>query len=130
MSDSSIATARTAVNEYDAIVATIQHYIEGGRLGSSAEMRKAFHADATIFGYLGPDFIGGPIQGLYDWVDQNPPAAGLQVRIVSVNVEGTVAAVRLDMDDWGGHRFTDMFTMLKVDGEWKVINKVFHLHGE
>jgi hypothetical protein len=130
MSDSSIPTAPTAVNEYDAIVATIQHYIEGGRLGQSAEMRKAFHADATIFGYLGPDFIGGPIQGLYDWVDQNPPAAGLQVRIVSVNVEGTVASVRLDMDDWSGHRFTDMFTMLKVDGEWKVISKVFHLHVE
>lgn len=93
-------------------------------------MKKAFHADATIFGYLGPDFIGGPIQGLYEWVDQNPAAEGLQVRVVSVNVEQTVASVRLEMDDWGGHRFTDMFTMLKVDGAWKVINKVFHLHGE
>jgi hypothetical protein len=130
MSDGSGTIAGTAVQEYDAIIAAIQHYIEGGRKGSSAEMKKAFHADATIFGYLGPDFIGGPIQGLYDWVDRNPPAAGLQVRIVSVNVEHTVASVRLDMDNWGGHRFTDMFTMLKVDGEWKVINKVFHLHGE
>ena len=130
MSVTSHSPVPTAVNEYDAIVAALQHYLEGGRLGRSAEMKKAFHPDATIFGYLGPDFIGGPIQGLYDWVDQNPPAAGLQARIVSVNWEQTVASVRLDLDDWGGHRFTDMFTMLKVDGEWKVINKVFHLHAE
>lgn len=130
MSDTNNATTPTAVKEYDAIVATLQHYIEGGRLGSSAEMKKAFHADATIFGYLGADFIGGPIQGLYDWVDQNAPASGLQVRIVSVSVERTVASVRLEIDDWGGHRFTDMFTMLKVEGEWKVINKVFHLHAD
>ncbi len=130
MSVTSSGTNVTAVQEYDAILETLQHYIEGGRRGSSAEMKKAFHADATIFGYLGPDFIGGPIQGLYEWVDQNPAAEGLQVRVVSVNVEQTVASVRLEMDDWGGHRFTDMFTVLKVDGAWKVINKVFHLHAE
>jgi putative lumazine-binding protein len=32
-------------------------------------------------------------------------------------------------DDWTGHRFTDLFTLLKVDGEWKIMNKVFHLHA-
>jgi hypothetical protein len=36
--------------------------------------------------------------------------------------------VRLELDNWTGHRFTDMFTLLKVDGEWKIISKVFHLH--
>jgi hypothetical protein len=24
--------------------------------------------------------------------------------------------------------FTDLFTLLKVDGAWKIMNKVFHLH--
>jgi hypothetical protein len=63
-------------------------------------------------------------------MDQNPAAEGLQVRVVSVNVEQTVASMRLEMDDWGGNRFTDMFTILKVDGGWKMTNKVFHLHAE
>jgi len=43
-------------------------------------------------------------------------------------LRGTVATVRLEMDNWTGHRFTDFFTLLKVDGEWKIMNKVFHLH--
>ena len=34
----------------------------------------------------------------------------------------------LELDNWGLHRFTDLFTLLKVDGQWKIMNKVFHLH--
>ena len=29
---------------------------------------------------------------------------------------------------WNGHRYTDLFTLLKVDGVWKIMNKVFHQH--
>ncbi len=38
--------------------------------------------------------------------------------------------MRLELDNWTGHRYTDLFTLLKVDGEWKIMNKVFHLHPE
>lgn len=122
------ATTTTTAGDRQAIEQVIQQYIDGGTSGRGADMKPAFHEGATIFGYLGPDFIGAPIQGLFDWVDQNPPAAGLQASIAAIDIAGTVALVRLELDDWGGHRFTDMFTLLKVDGEWKIISKVFHLH--
>ena len=116
--------------ESDAITKTVQHYIDGGKSGSSAEMKLAFHKDATIFGYIGPDLLAGPIQQLYDWNDQNGPAKDLQARIADIDIAESIATVRLELDNWTGHRFTDMFTLLKVDGEWKIINKVFHLHAE
>jgi hypothetical protein len=47
-----------------------------------------------------------------------------------MEVVETVAIVRVEADNWTGHRFTDYFTMLKVDGEWKIMNKTFHLHDE
>jgi hypothetical protein len=118
----------TAVNEYDAIAKVVQHYLDGARSGKGADMKPAFHQDATIFGYVGPELFAGPIQGLYDWHDRNGPATGLEARIASVDIAGTIATVRLEMDNWTGHRFTDMFTLLKVDGEWKIMNKVFYLH--
>ncbi|MGI8835714.1 MAG: nuclear transport factor 2 family protein [Pyrinomonadaceae bacterium] len=34
----------------------------------------------------------------------------------------------MELDNWTGHQFTDLFTLLKVDGDWKIMNKVFHLH--
>jgi len=35
---------------------------------------------------------------------------------------------RVELDNWTGHKFTDMFTLLKTDGQWKIISKVFYLH--
>ncbi len=122
------STAPTSLSEYDAITSTVQVYINGGRTGRADDMKPAFHPDATIFGYVGPDLFAGPIQQLFDWNDQNGPATELQSRIVSIEIIGTIASVRLELDNWTGHRFTDLFTLLKVDGEWKIMNKVFYLH--
>jgi hypothetical protein len=121
-------TEPSYVEEVDAITATIQHYIEGGKRGSGAVMSKAFHEGASIFGYVGADLFGGPIQGLFDWNDQNGPAPDVKVRISRVDVVGTAANVRLDEDNWTGHRFTVFLNLLKFDGQWKVVSKVFHLH--
>lgn len=118
----------TNVNEYDAISRAIQHYINGAKSGKGDDMKAAFHKDATIFGYVGADLFAGPIQQLFAWNDQNGPATGLQARIASIDLIDTVATVRLELENWTGHRFTDLFTLLKVDGEWKIMNKVFHLH--
>ena len=123
-----MSSTSTNLSEYEAITETIQHYIDGAKSGQGAEMKPAFHQDATIFGYVGPELFAGPIQQLFDWNDQNGPAKDLQARIASINIVGTIANVRLELDNWTGHRFTDMFTLLKVDGKWKIMNKVFHLH--
>ncbi len=119
----------TDVREHDAIAKTLQHYIDGTRSGNGDDMKPAFHKDATIFGYAGADLFGGPIQQLFDWSDENGPAAELQTQVASIDLAGTVAIVRLELTNLKGARYTDMFTLLKVDGEWKIINKVFHLHS-
>ena len=119
----------TDVREHDAIAKTLQHYIDGTRSGNGDDMKPAFHKDATIFGYAGADLFGGPIQQLFDWSDENGPAAELQARVASIDLAGTVAIVRLELTNLKGARYTDMFTLLKVDGEWKIISKVFHLHS-
>ncbi len=123
-----MSSAPTNVSEYDVIANVVQTYIDGARSGRGADMNPAFHEDATIFGYVGEDLFAGPIQQLFDWNDENGPAAGLQARIASIDLIDTVATVRLELDDWTGHRFTDLFTLLKFDEGWKITNKVFHLH--
>jgi Putative lumazine-binding len=120
--------ASTNVSEYDAIAKTFQHYIDGAKSGRSATMRPGFHQDATIFGYVGADLWGGPIQKFFDYNDRNGPAKDIEVRIASIDVFDTIAVARLEIDNWTGHRYTDLFTLLKVDSEWKIMNKVFCLH--
>jgi hypothetical protein len=119
----------TYVDEVDAITKLVGNYLEGARSGKGAAMKPAFHDAATIYGYVGKDLFGGPIQGLYDWNDQNGPAKDIQARFTNVDVVGTCANVRVDIDNWTGHRFTDFFNLVKFDGQWKIVSKVFNLHA-
>ena len=124
-----MSNVTTIVNDQDLITQVIQHYIDGARSGKGDDMKPAFHADATVFGYVGPDLFAGPIENLFAWNDDNGPATELVDRIASIDVVGIVATVRLELENWTGIRFTDLFTLLKVDGDWKVMNKVFHAHA-
>ena len=121
-------TTTTPVSDEAAIRQTMQQYVDGAISGRSDDLRSAFHDDAMIHGYIGPDLFGGKIQKFYDWHDENGPAVDLKLKIADIDVEGTIATVRVELDNWTGHRFTDMFTLLKTDGQWKIISKVFYLH--
>jgi len=123
-----MSDTHTNLSEYEAIAKTVQHYIDGATSGRGADMQPAFHQEATIFGYADGELFAGPIQVLFDSVDHDAPAAGLHARIAGIDIVDTIAGVRLELDDWNGHRYTDLFTLLKVDGAWKIMNKVFHQH--
>ncbi len=112
------------------IGAITQTYIEGARNGSSDHLRPIFHELATICGYVGPDLFAGPIGMFYEWHDDNGPAADVEAGEPQIDIEGTAATVRLEIDNWTGHRFTDFFTLVKIDARWQIMSKVFYLHPE
>ena len=122
-------TGSDDIREIEAITQTVQHYIDGARAGSGATMKVAFHDDAAIFGYGADGLFAAPIRQLFERVDKTGPAPDTQARIVSIDIAKTVATVRLELDQWAGRRFTDFFTLLKIDGTWKIMNKVFYLHN-
>jgi Putative lumazine-binding len=120
--------------EHDAIVNTVQIYIDGCKVGKSEVMRPAFHPQASFFGYAGEDLaIGTPF--LFDWIDKNGPAPGIEPRFVSVDIMDSIAVVRLDVAGWSGAlagsgvRMSDVFTLLRMPGGWKIIQKAFHWHS-
>lgn len=126
----------TYVTEYDAIVKTLQHYIDGGRAGNSQLMRPGFHADATLVGYYPGGLLTGPIQQLFDWIDGNGPAPGIEPRFGSIEILETIAVVHLEVENWSGElagsdvRMSDLFTLLKTEEGWKISQKTFHWHAQ
>ena len=120
----------TYVQEYQAIVAVLNQYNEGGKQAKSSIMKPAFSEQATIFGVDAQGKLtGGPIQGLYDVIDTalhpSPEAQGV---IVHIDIVGTAASARIDTNDISGFCFTDFFNLLKVDGKWTVVSKIYHTH--
>ncbi len=66
-----MSNTTTNVTEQNMIASVVQHYIDGAKSGRGADMKPAFHKDATIFGYVGADLFAGPIQQLFAWNDEN-----------------------------------------------------------
>jgi hypothetical protein len=121
------------IGDYDAIVDVVNRYIKGVQTGSSSVMTPAFHQACTFFGYYQGGLLAGPIQMLFDWVDGNGPATGIQVRIASVDIRESIASVRIEMENMTGKlagispsRLTDLFQLIRIDGNWIISQKSFH----
>lgn len=93
-------------------------------------MKPAFDAQATIFGVDGDNKLaGGPIQGLFDTIDSSfRPSPEAKASIIRIDIVGTAASARVDTDNISGFRFTDFFNLLKVDGKWIIVSKIYHTH--
>lgn len=118
------------VQEYKAIVEVLEKYNNGGKQADSSIMKPAFSSEATIFGVDAEGKLtGGPIQGLFDVIDSAfRPSPEAQGGIVNIDIVGTAASARIDTNDISGFCFTDFFNLLKVDGKWTVISKIYHTH--
>lgn len=119
------------VEEYNAIVAVLNLYNDGGKQADSSIMKPAFFEQATIFGLDTEGKLdGGPIQNLFDTIDSDIFYSSPEAKsaIVSLDIVGNAASARIDTNDISGFCFTDFFTLLKVEGKWSVINKIYHTH--
>lgn len=129
------AATGSYTSEFDAITQVMNLYNEGVRTGSSAAMKPAFHESATFYGYYRGQLLAGSIQMLFDWVDGNGPATGTRLRIANVDIRGTIANVRIEIENLTGKlagdpgaTLSDLFQLIKIDGEWKISQKSFHWH--
>ena len=96
----------------------------------------SFLPDATIVGHVGDTLLSGPIEQLFDWVDNNGPAPDIEARFVGVEILESIAVVRLEFERWSGQlagsevRFSDAFTLVKTGDGWRIAHKIFHWHSQ
>ncbi len=120
-------TKTVPTQDYADAVATVTKYVEGLRLGSVEGVAEAFHKDAVMYGFTNSELLGGPIKNLYDFVKKNGKAPDITTRLDVLAITPTTAVVRVDMEkDAIGADYTDFHTLIKLDGTWKVIAKVYH----
>lgn len=110
-----------------AIERTVGYYFAAGDNGDADSLAKAFHPEAKMLfkrdGKLAQ--LGQP-----EWQDRirkatAPPTKANWRKIVSVDVDGD-AAVAKCISDFDTFQFIDYMSLLKIDGEWKIVNKIFH----
>jgi putative lumazine-binding protein len=102
----------------------INSYSEGMRTANVGSLKNAFHDQAILCGYLGDELITAPIEGLYEWVDSNPPPDFYNCLVLDVEITNRVAAAKIRETDSHGD-VTDYFHLLKVDDRWWIVSKVW-----
>ena len=120
------ASLTGAQTDEQGVRAAIQQYFKGHATGSADEMRKAFLPTAHIEGIRSGAFTSWTVDQYVAGFRGTPAAdeSARQRTVNSIDIQGTAAMARATLVH-GATTFTDYFVLLKVDGAWKIANKVY-----
>jgi len=116
--------------DYEAVKAALDGYLEGLTVGNFDRITDSFWEDATMHGFTAGGLTEGSYQNLKPYVDQFGAAPDSKCHLDVLAITPSTAVIRIDLEDNAdGTDYTDFHTLIKQDGTWKVIAKVFHQYG-
>jgi hypothetical protein len=111
-----------------AIRQTVQYYFDGGKNRDSVALRKAFHPEARMLFAKDGKLVVVPIGEYIARVAKERLKPGevdsTRRRVTSVDIAGDAAIARLELERPDA-LLTDYMSLLKVDGRWQIVNKIF-----
>ncbi len=108
---------------------TVQLYFDGMYHSDIEKLKKAFHPTASLMGYFSGSLTYIPLEKWLEMVAARPSPAKngeeYNMRLVSMDLTENVAMVKV-RDLYLGLWFTDYLSLLKIDDDWLIVNKIFH----
>jgi hypothetical protein len=122
-----VADPPSAGPEDAAVRVAVEHYFRGHATGDGAHFRKVFHPESKLFFIRDGKFASWTSDEYIGRASGSPAADEAQrkrsIEWIDVSGDTAVAKVRLD---YPAVKFVDYLSLLKIDGEWKIVNKTFH----
>lgn len=117
------------MDDTKAILAVIDTYIEGLRQGRVDLLKKSFHKDAIMHGYSRDNKITeGSVQNLYDIIEKAGALSNVTAKNKVLHQTSNTAFVLAELKSTApNENSTDYLSLMKIDGQWKIISKVYHL---
>ena len=117
--------AQITTSDIQGIESTIHNYFDGLGNHVPESLEKAFHPTATMkFINDGKYAEVNALKALVGHVEANPVVKMIP-QIMSINVSGNAANAQLELE-YDTFFYIDMMNMLKIDGEWKIVSKIFY----
>jgi hypothetical protein len=106
----------------------LENYLKGHATGDPEYMKKAFHTEGKLIFIRDGKYTTRTFEEYIGGMGGKPAPDEAQRKrwIESVDIAGDAAVGKIILDYPSG-KFTDYMTLLKIDGEWKIVNKSFHL---
>jgi Putative lumazine-binding len=112
-----------AQSEDEAIKETLNNYLEGGAVGDTARLNRAFFGFANLRNLSKEGKVSEmPVKKFIAAV----PAGGAKwtSKIVNYSYAGT-AATAVTEEELPTFKFVDFLNLLKINGEWKIVSRVY-----
>jgi protease I len=113
----------------NALGQTVQSYFEGMHYGDTSRLRSVFNPDACLFGFYHGDYSRMPFE---DWMAEvegmdKPSETGevFDMAIIATDVTGPTALVKA-AELYAGLRYTVYLSLVLIDGNWKIVNKLYY----
>lgn len=103
---------------------TLNYYLDGGTNNDFETLAKAFHPTATMK-FIGKEYKEVNALEFFKKGMKPGPKQNRKTRIVSVSITGNAAHAQLEIE-YPTFMFIDYMNLLKVDGEWKIVGKIFY----
>ena len=104
----------------------VETYLHGLKFNDVPSFRRAFWPDAKLFFVRRVGQLGQLSQE--DWYAGFAKTAGREekgdLRIAALEVTRDVASVKV-VEDYPGSRYTDYLSLVRFNGEWRIVNKIF-----
>ena len=118
---------RASIGEYRAVEEAAMKLVKSVAEGDSRYAKELFVDDAVLFGYLDGKPEHGSIEQFYKNVDTVDAGKDFRARIDIVDIEETLAVVRVLEEKWGGRiDFTEYLLLMKINGKWKCVAKAYN----
>jgi hypothetical protein len=113
--------------ELEAVKIPLENYIQSHITGNSDFIRKAFHKDAKINAFRDGKLLMLTVEEFAKFYSGKPaPDEDKRRRSFEIiEIVGDAAIARVVLD-YPTVKFTDYMSLIKIDGEWKIINKTFN----
>ena len=116
------------------VEATLQLYFDGLYNSDTERLAQAFHRRAIYASATGGTLVQMSMPEYLAMVDARPSPASRRERrtdnVLSIGFAGPVTALARVECSIGPKHFTDLLTLVHVDGRWQIIAKVFHFELE
>jgi Putative lumazine-binding len=119
--------ARAQNAEEAAVRQAIEHYFRGHATGQGEHFRKVFHPDAKLFAVREGKYWQLTSEEYIARASGTPAPDEAQRKrtIQNVDITGNAAIAKIVLD-YPQVKFTDYMSLLKIDGEWRIVNKTFY----
>ena len=119
-----LMTTAAQNSDYAMVEKTVSYYLDGGTNNDYETLKKAFHATATMRYIREGEYK--EVNALEFFSKMKPgPKQNRKTRISYINISGEAANARLEIE-YPDFTFVDYMNLLKIDGEWKIVSKIFH----